>query len=80
MRDKKLSQLMNSQHNVLVSAPLATRELKQSIRDMIRLQTNYQLSDELFWEVFNTRVLLNQDVNVDAFIRELQHASPHGQA
>ncbi|OIN60709.1 hypothetical protein [Arsenicibacter rosenii] len=71
---------MNSQHNATLSTRPAAQELKQSIRDMIRLQTNYQLSDELFWEVFNTRVLLNQDVNVDAFIRELQHSSPHGHA
>lgn len=46
-------------------------DLKDSIRDMIRLQRDYQLSDELFWEIFNTRVLLNQDIDVNAFVRAL---------
>ncbi|RYC68231.1 hypothetical protein EQG79_20540 [Spirosoma sordidisoli] len=45
--------------------------LKESIRDMIRLQKDYQLSDELFWEIFNTRVLLNESIDVNAFIHEL---------
>ena len=41
--------------------------LKESIRDMIRLQQDHQIPDELFWEIFNTRVLLNEPINVDAF-------------
>ena len=47
-------------------------QLKESIRDMIRLQRDYQLSDELFWEIFNTRVLLNEQIDVDEFVRELK--------
>ncbi len=47
-----------------------TAPLKDSIRDMIRLQRDYQLSDEVFWEVFNTRVLLNEPIDVSAFVRD----------
>lgn len=46
-------------------------QLKESIRDMIRLQRDYQLSDELFWEVFNARVLLNEQIDVNAFLSDL---------
>lgn len=46
-------------------------QLKESIRDMIRLQRDYQISDEMFWEIFNTRVLLNEHLDVDAFLNEL---------
>lgn len=52
---------------VSASAP----PLKESIRDMIRLQKEYQLSDELFWEIFNTRVLLNEAIDVNAYVRDL---------
>ncbi|GAA4419856.1 hypothetical protein GCM10023187_54590 [Nibrella viscosa] len=45
--------------------------LKDSIRDMIRLQRDYDLSDELFWEVFNNRVLLNKKINVEEFLRDV---------
>ncbi|GAB3951659.1 hypothetical protein GCM10028805_32230 [Spirosoma harenae] len=45
-------------------------QLKDSIRDMIRLQRDYQLPDELFWEIFNARVLLNKPVDVTSFIRD----------
>jgi hypothetical protein len=45
-------------------------QLKDSIRDMIRLQRDYQLSDELFWEAFNARVLLNETIDLDNFLRE----------
>lgn len=41
--------------------------LKDSIRDMIRLQQNYYVPDELFWEIFNARVLLNQPIDVTSF-------------
>ena len=51
--------------------PVATDPLKESIRDMIQLQKEYQLSDELFWEVFNARVLLNESIDVNAFVRDL---------
>ncbi|WP_420146996.1 hypothetical protein [Spirosoma sp.] len=52
-------------------APAPSSQLKESIRDMIRLQRDYQLSDELFWEIFNERVLLNEQINVDEFISSL---------
>jgi hypothetical protein len=42
--------------------------LKDSIRDMLDLQNQYQLSDELFWEVFNNRVLLNRPINVQTYV------------
>ena len=42
--------------------------LKESIRDMIRLQTSYQLPDELFWEIFNARVLENEPIDIDTFL------------
>ncbi|AUD02559.1 hypothetical protein [Spirosoma pollinicola] len=48
--------------------PTPTDQLKASIRDMIRLQRDYQISDELFWEIFNTRVLLNEQIDIDEFI------------
>lgn len=46
-------------------------QLKESIRDMVLLQQDYKLSDELFWEIFNTRVLLNEQIDVNTFIRDL---------
>lgn len=46
--------------------------LKESIRDMVRLQRDHQISDELFWEVFNTRVLLNEKINVNEFVRDFE--------
>jgi hypothetical protein len=42
--------------------------LKESIRDILDLQNQYQLSDELFWEVFNNRVLLNKPINVRTYV------------
>ncbi len=48
-------------------------QLKESIRDMIRLQQDYQLSDDLFWEIFNARVLLNEHINVDSFLIDMQN-------
>lgn len=53
-------------------------QLKDSIRDMIRLQREYELSDELFWEVFNARVLLNERIDVDRFVHEMN--TPLGRA
>lgn len=46
-------------------------QLKESIRDMVRLQRDYQVSDELFWEIFNARVLLNEQLDVNAFLSDL---------
>lgn len=53
------------------SARPTTAPLKDSIRDMVRLQRDYQLSDELFWEIFNTRVLLNQPIDVHAYAQRM---------
>jgi hypothetical protein len=50
------------------AAPTQSTPIKDSIRDMMRLQQRYQLSDELFWEIFNARVLLNEAIDVDAFV------------
>lgn len=41
--------------------------LKDSIRDMIRLPQAPQIPDELYWEIFNARVLLNEPIDVNAF-------------
>lgn len=48
-----------------------TIQLKDSIRDMLRLQREYELPDELFWEIFNARVLLNEQIDMDNFVREM---------
>ena len=45
----------------------AFSQLKESIRDMVRLQRDYQLSDELFWEAFDSRVLLNMPLNMTQY-------------
>ncbi len=47
---------------------MPVQQLKESIRDMVRLQRDCQISDELFWEVFNARVLLNEQIDIDKFI------------
>lgn len=52
-------------------------QLKESIRDMVRLQRDYQLSDELFWEIFNARVLLNEPLDIDAFISDPHRSSAY---
>jgi hypothetical protein len=44
--------------------------LKQSILDLVQLQRTYDPSDEVLWAFFNARVLLNQPVSVDDFVRE----------
>ena len=48
-----------------------TGQLKESTRDMVRLQRDYQIPDELFWQIFNTRVLLNQPIDINAFLSGL---------
>ena len=59
-----------------VSQPqLPTGQLKDSIRDMVQLQRDYHLSDEVFWEVFNARVLLNKDINVNEFLNDLKRSA-----
>ena len=49
--------------------------LKESIRDMMRLQQDYRISDELFWEIFNARVLLNEQIDVNAFVQGMNSGS-----
>ncbi|MBO0936027.1 hypothetical protein J2I47_05660 [Fibrella sp. HMF5335] len=44
--------------------------LKESIRDLVRLQQMYDPSDELLWAFFNARVLLNQPIAVDDFVQQ----------
>lgn len=51
------------------SIPTQAPILKDSIRDMIRLQQDHYVPDELFWEIFNARVLLNEQIDVDAFFK-----------
>lgn len=45
-------------------------QLKESIRDIVRLQRDYQLSDELFWVVFNNRVLLDEQIDINALLSD----------
>lgn len=58
---------MKNQQPSPVRASTQAPLLKDSIRDMIRLQQDHHIPDELFWELFNTRVLLNEPIDVDAF-------------
>ncbi len=57
--------------------------LKESIRDMLYLQRHYQISDELFWEIFDNRVLLNQpidrisDFGLRVYVAAAQSKIPH---
>ncbi|CCH54428.1 hypothetical protein BN8_03593 [Fibrisoma limi BUZ 3] len=66
---------MEQQQSLATWSQTPTLQLKESIRDMIRLQRDYQVSDELFWEIFNVRVLLNEQIDVNTFIRELEYPS-----
>jgi len=58
---------MENQQPTPAWAPMQPPLLKDSIRDMIRLQQDHLIPDELFWEIFNIRVLLNEPIDVDAF-------------
>ena len=49
--------------------------LKDSIRDLIRIEREYQLSDELFWEVFNARVLLDQPIDLSTYMQHIPKRS-----
>ena len=66
---------MEQQQSLATWSQTPTLQLKESIRDMIRLQRECQVSDELFWEIFNARVLLNEQIDVNAFVRELEYPS-----
>ena len=61
--------------SVSSALPQNTLPLKDSIRDMMQLQENYHLPDELFWEIFNTRVLMNQDIDVMSYADSLKRPS-----
>lgn len=50
--------------------------LKESIRDVVRLQQTYDPSDELLWAFFNARVLLNQPIAVDDFVQQAYTTEP----
>jgi hypothetical protein len=65
---------METYQPMTARSSVPTAPLKDSIRDMIRLQRDYELSDELFWEVFNARVLLNEQIDVNEFVREMNGA------
>ncbi|GAB3509109.1 hypothetical protein GCM10027341_45690 [Spirosoma knui] len=66
---------METYQPMTAQSSITTVPLKESIRDMIRLQRDYELSDELFWEVFNARVLLNEQIDVNEFVNEMNSAS-----
>ncbi|GAB3560474.1 hypothetical protein [Spirosoma fluminis] len=66
---------METYQPMTARSAITTAPLKESIRDMIRLQRDYELSDELFWEVFNARVLLNEQIDVNEFVNEMNSAS-----
>ena len=62
-----------------LSQPTAT-PVKESIRDVAHLQRTYDPSDEVLWTYFNARVLLNQPIDVDDFVREAYGSGiPYGQ-
>ncbi|MBO0929615.1 hypothetical protein [Fibrella aquatilis] len=44
--------------------------LKESTRDLVRLQQRYDPSDELLWAFFNARVLMNEPIAVDDFVQQ----------
>lgn len=66
--------MKTTQSNLYPGQPL-TEHLKESTRDMVRLQRDYQISDELFWQIFNARVLLNQPIDMNAFLSDLPAAA-----
>ncbi len=57
------------------AAPRPSLPLKASIRDMMQVQQHYNLPDELFWELFNTRVLLNQEIDVISYVQRRNRPS-----
>lgn len=71
----KTKVMETTQTNTYSEQPLAG-QLKESTRDMVRLQRDYQLPDELFWQIFNTRVLLNQPIDINAFLSGLHSGRP----
>jgi uncharacterized protein YdhG (YjbR/CyaY superfamily) len=60
---------MENRHPSSAWVPTQPPVLKDSIRDMIRLQQDHYVPDELFWEIFNARVLLNEQIDVQAFFK-----------
>lgn len=59
---------MTTYQSTPTQAQTPARPLKDSIRDMVQLQRNYQVSDELFWKIFDARVLLDQRIDVHALL------------
>ena len=50
--------------------PSQLAPLKESIRDLARLQQAYNPSDELLWVFFNLRVLANDPISLDDFAHQ----------
>ncbi len=68
---------METYQSLAMPAQSSAGQLKESIRDMIRLQSDYNLSDELFWEIFNTRVLLNERIDVNEWLGDVKIPYAH---
>ncbi|CCH00972.1 hypothetical protein FAES_2963 [Fibrella aestuarina BUZ 2] len=61
-------------------SPLADYPVKESIRDLARLQRTYDPSDEVFWTYFNARVLQNEPIGVEDFVSQTYTTpEPYGQ-
>ncbi len=58
---------MDNQQPIPARIPTQALVFKDSIHDMIRLQQDHYVPDELFWEIFNARVLLDEPIDVTAF-------------
>jgi hypothetical protein len=69
--------VMETYQSLAMPAQSSAGQLKESIRDMIRLQSDYNLSDELFWEIFNTRVLLNERIDVNEWLGDVKIPYAH---
>ena len=61
---------METYHSSASPAQMSAGQLKESIRYMVWLQRDYQLSDELFWVIFNNRVLLNEPIDINYFLSD----------
>ena len=66
---------MKNYRSSATQGQLPVGQLKESIRDMVQLQRDYKIPDELFWEIFNARVLLNEQIDVTDFIRNRSGSS-----
>lgn len=60
-------------------SPSAVSSVKESIRDLARLQRTYDPSDEVLWAYFNARVLQNEPIGVEDFVSQTYTApEPYG--